>query len=62
MAVDPFDEKMKDYPVDKKVTGKIKEIKSQGIIVDLGDNLEALIKKEKVPPQCPLSPETVLTL
>ena len=62
LAVDPFDEKMKDYPVDKKVTGKIKEIKSQGIIVDLGDNLEALIKKEKVPPQCPLSPETVLTL
>ncbi|MEK7573250.1 MAG: S1 RNA-binding domain-containing protein [Patescibacteria group bacterium] len=47
---DPFDERMKDYPVDKKVTGKIIEIRSNGAVLDLGEGMQGTIKKDKIPP------------
>lgn len=47
---DPFGDKMKNYTVDKKITGKIKGIISSGAAVDIGDEIDAFIKKEKIPP------------
>ena len=41
---------MKDYPVDKKVTGKIIEIRSNGAVLDLGEGMQGTIKKDKIPP------------
>lgn len=55
LMTDPFEEKMKNYPVDKKVTGKVREMRPIGISVDIGDGIEALIKKEKIPPTMSLA-------
>lgn len=50
MTKDPFEEIVKEYATDKKVKGKITQISSLGITLDLGDGIEGLIKKDKVPP------------
>ena len=50
MTKDPFEETAKQFSLDKKISGTIKQISSMGILVDLGDGIEGLIKKEKVPP------------
>jgi len=50
LTSDPFTENTKNLSVDKKVKGKISQINSAGITVDLGNGIEGLIKKEKVPP------------
>ncbi len=50
LTADPFEDKVKGYKVDQKIKGSIKKISSIGIIVDLGDNVEGIIKKDKVPP------------
>ncbi len=50
MTKDPFEDTAKQYAVDKKIKGTITQISSIGIIVDLGDRVEGLIKKDKVPP------------
>ena len=50
MTKDPFEDSAKQYSLDKKVRGTIKQISSLGITVDLGNSLEGLIKKDKIPP------------
>lgn len=50
MTKDLFEDTAKQYSPDKKVRGVVKQISSLGIILDLGDKVEGLIKKEKVPP------------
>ena len=50
MTKDPFEDTSKQYLVDKKVRGVIKQMGSIGIIIDLGENIEGIIKKEKIPP------------
>ncbi len=54
LTKDPFEETIKNYPVDKKVKGTVKQISSLGVLVDLGEGVEGLIKKEKVPPSLKL--------
>lgn len=50
LEADPFDEKVKDFPVDKKITGTIREVRPHGTVVDLGNGLQGSIKKDKIPP------------
>lgn len=50
LTKDPFEEIMTEYPVDKKVSGKILKIEEGGIAVDLGDGIEGYLRKEKIPP------------
>ena len=51
LTSDPFEEAMKEFPVDKKVTAAVKEVTDQGILLDLGvENIEGMIKIDKVPP------------
>ena len=50
LKTDPFDEKIKEFPVDKKVTGKVLEVRPHGAVVDLGSGLQGSIKKDKIPP------------
>lgn len=46
---DPFKEKLKEYTADKKVTGKVLKVMASGISVQLEDNVEGFIKKDKIP-------------
>ncbi|MBI2621936.1 MAG: 30S ribosomal protein S1 [Candidatus Levybacteria bacterium] len=50
MTIDPFEETAKEFVADKKVKGKITQISSLGITLDLGEGVEGLIKKDKIPP------------
>lgn len=51
---DPFEKIAKEFPLDKKVKGTIREITDEGITVDLGlidgQSAEGFIKSEKIPP------------
>ncbi|HUD43956.1 MAG TPA: S1 RNA-binding domain-containing protein [Patescibacteria group bacterium] len=50
LTADPFAAIAQNFPVDKKVSGTIKELVDGNIHVDLGDSIEGIIRKEKVPP------------
>lgn len=50
LTIDPFQEASKSFTPDKKVKGKIIKMTSLGITIDLGNGVEGLIKKEKIPP------------
>lgn len=51
---DPFAKMSASFPVDKKVSGVVKKIDENGVIVDLGEmegqSVEGLIKREKISP------------
>ncbi len=49
LTKDPFEELSSQFAPEKKVAGKIKQISSVGMIIDLGE-VEGLVKKDKVPP------------
>lgn len=50
LTKDPFEERVSAYPVDKKVAVVVKKVNSLGVIVELEEGIEGLIKKEKIPP------------
>lgn len=50
LTVDPWEEVAKQYAKEQNVTGKISKISSFGLFVSLGDGVEGLIHKSKVPP------------
>ncbi len=50
MTKDPFEEASSQFIPDKKVKGRVTQINSLGLILDLGNNIEGLIKKDKIPP------------
>ena len=47
---DPFVKIAEKYPVDKKVTTNVISVDSNGVTLDLGDGVEGVIRKEKIPP------------
>jgi small subunit ribosomal protein S1 len=56
LSKDPFEALIDALPVDKKVTGKVSKIDDGGVTlvlesqIDIGEQVEGFIKKEKVPP------------
>jgi len=50
LKTDPFDEKIKNFPLDKKLNATVLKILSTGILLDLGDEIEGFMRKEKIPP------------
>lgn len=50
LTKNPFEEKLKEFTPDKKVTVTVSRVLSSGLIVDLGGGIEGFIKKEKIPP------------
>lgn len=56
LTEDPFEETIKEFPVDKKVSGKVVKVDAQGVIVEMGppassgQAVEGIIKKDKIPP------------
>lgn len=50
LTKDPFTALKEEFPVDKKVTGTVREISDGNVSVSLSNGVEGFIKKEKVPP------------
>lgn len=50
LTADPFENSVKDLAVDQKVSGEIVEVGANGLVVALPNNLEGIIRKEKIPP------------
>lgn len=50
LTADPFEEIMKQFPVDKKVSGTVSKISGGNVYVSLAEGIEGVIRKEKVPP------------
>jgi small subunit ribosomal protein S1 len=49
LLADPFEKKLDEFTVDKKIKGKVTKVISSGVILDLADNISGFIKKEKIP-------------
>ncbi len=49
LSTDPFEQKLDEFTVDKKLKGKVTKIISTGVLLDLGEGITGLIKKEKIP-------------
>ncbi len=48
---DPFEEILKQYKVDQKVTGTVSKISDTGVVIDMEEEgIEGFIRKEKIPP------------
>ena len=50
LTQDPFEELIAQFPVDKKVTGTVAKVDESGVTVTLADEIEGIIRKEKIPP------------
>jgi small subunit ribosomal protein S1 len=46
---DPFEEKLKSYVVDQKISGSVVKILSNGVLINVGEGIEGFIKKDKIP-------------
>jgi ribosomal protein S1 len=49
LTADPFEEKLKSYVPDQRVTGSVSKVLSSGVLVNLEKGIEGFIKKEKIP-------------
>jgi small subunit ribosomal protein S1 len=47
---DPFEKMIEKYPAEKKVTAAVIKIDDNGVYLDLEEGIEALIRKDKIPP------------
>ena len=50
LTQDPFEKTASKFAADTKVAASIKQIGSIGIVLDLGEGIDGIIKKEKIPP------------
>ena len=50
LTADPFDTLKENFPLEKKAEGTVKSVESGNVTLDLGNGVEGIIKKEKVPP------------
>lgn len=50
LTLDPFEQQIKDFAVDQKLTANVLRVTSMGVLFDLGNGVEGIVKKEKVPP------------
>ena len=49
LTPDPFEKKLDEFVIDKKLKATVTKIISTGVLLDIGDNITGLIKKEKIP-------------
>ncbi len=49
LSADPFEKKFDEFTIDKKIKAKVTKIISSGVLLDLGENISGIIKKEKIP-------------
>lgn len=49
LSKDPFEEKLKAFTVDQRVSGSVSKVISSGVLVSVGEGIEGFIKKDKIP-------------
>lgn len=49
LLADPFEKKLDEFTVDKKLKAEVTKIISGGVLLELSDNVTGFIKKEKIP-------------
>jgi small subunit ribosomal protein S1 len=49
LTKDPFEALLEKYPIDKKITGTVLKVEDSGVTVELEEDLEGVIKKDKIP-------------
>jgi ribosomal protein S1 len=49
LLADPFEQKMKEFSEDKKLKANVIKIISSGVLLDLGEGITGIIKKDKIP-------------
>lgn len=50
LSADPFEKMKEKYPLEKQVSGEVTKTEDGNVYLNLGDGVEGMIKKEKVPP------------
>lgn len=50
LTADPFEKMKEQYPLEKQVSGTVTKTEDGNVYLNLGEGVEGLIKKEKVPP------------
>ena len=51
LTVDPIEKRLDEFAVDKKLKAKVVRNIASGVLLDLGEGISGIIKKEKVPPE-----------
>lgn len=49
ISADPFEQKLDEFTIDKKLKATVTKVISTGVILALSDNVNGFIKKEKIP-------------
>jgi small subunit ribosomal protein S1 len=62
LTEDPFEELIKEYPVDKKISGKVKKVEDQGVTLEFEGGVEGFIKKDKIPPTMTFAADQEVTV
>lgn len=50
LTADPFTAIAEKYPVDKRISGTVSQLVDGNVHISLGDDVEGIIRKEKIPP------------
>lgn len=50
LTLDPFEERAKNFAIDQKLSANVSRVTDGGVLFDLGNGVEGIIKKEKIPP------------
>jgi len=50
LTADPFEKFKEQFPLEKKVDGKVLRIEDGNVLLSIGEGVEGMIRKEKVPP------------
>lgn len=50
LETDPFEEASKAYKEDQKITGVVARVSMSGVVIDIAQGVEGMIRKEKIPP------------
>ncbi len=50
LATDPFEKRLEEFTPDKKIKAKVLKIISTGVLMDIGEGIIGIVKKEKIPP------------
>lgn len=49
LTPNPLEAKLKEYKIDKKIKGEVIKVISSGVLLDIGEGMVGIIKKDKIP-------------
>jgi len=51
LTSDPFERELEKFEQDKKITASVSKVTLAGVVFDLGNGIEGIVKKDKIPPK-----------